>query len=75
MTSYVPGPVQVGPQIWAGAIAATIPFVIGSWEFAKRIVRLRLNLLRRLRIAQAALTYGVEGIHGIFGSNNELWVR
>ena len=36
---YVPGPVEVGPEIWVGAIAATIPFVIGSWEFAKRIVR------------------------------------
>jgi hypothetical protein len=36
---YVPGPVQVGPEIWAGAVAATIPFVIGSWEFTKRIVR------------------------------------
>ena len=39
VTKYVPGPVTVGPEIWAGAIAATIPFVIGSWEFAKRIVR------------------------------------
>ncbi|CAL5228818.1 g12019 [Coccomyxa viridis] len=38
VTKYVPGPVEVGPQIWVGAIAATIPFVIGSWEFAKRII-------------------------------------
>ena len=38
VTKYVPGPVEVGPEIWVGAIAATIPFVIGSWEFAKRIV-------------------------------------
>lgn len=35
---YVPGPVELGPEIWAGTIAATIPFVIGSWEFGKRIV-------------------------------------
>lgn len=35
---YVPGPVEVGPEIWAGTIAACIPFVIGSWEFGKRIV-------------------------------------
>lgn len=39
VAKYVPGPVEVGPEIWVGAIAATIPFVIGSWEFAKRIVR------------------------------------
>ncbi|CAK0782615.1 hypothetical protein CVIRNUC_005817 [Coccomyxa viridis] len=38
VTKYVPGPVEVGPEIWVGAIAATIPFVIGSWEFAKRII-------------------------------------
>ena len=35
---YVPGPVEVGPEIWAGVIASCIPFAIGSWEFAKRIV-------------------------------------
>ena len=64
VTKYVPGPVQVGPQIWAGAIAATIPFVIGSWEFAKRIVRLPLNLLSSLRILQAAFLPAVESYHG-----------
>lgn len=37
---YVPGPVTVGPEIWAGVIASCIPFAIGSWEFAKRIVGL-----------------------------------
>ncbi|KAK9904323.1 hypothetical protein WJX75_009132 [Coccomyxa subellipsoidea] len=35
---YVPGPVEVGPEIWLGTIAACIPFVIGSWEFGKRII-------------------------------------
>ncbi len=35
---YVPGPVEVGPEIWVGTIAACVPFVIGSWEFGKRIV-------------------------------------
>ncbi|EIE20241.1 hypothetical protein COCSUDRAFT_54440 [Coccomyxa subellipsoidea C-169] len=35
---YVPGPVEVGPEIWVGTIAACVPFVIGSWEFGKRII-------------------------------------
>ena len=39
---YVPGPVEVGPEIWAGVIASCIPFAIGSWEFAKRIVGIGL---------------------------------
>lgn len=38
-TPYVPGPVEVGWQIWAGAIAGIIPFAIGAYEFGKRIVR------------------------------------
>jgi hypothetical protein len=27
-----------GFEVWAGFIAGVIPFVIGSWEFGKRIV-------------------------------------
>jgi hypothetical protein len=37
-STYVPGPVEVGWEIWFGAIIATIPFVIGAYEFGKRIV-------------------------------------
>ena len=39
VSAYVPGPVSVGPEIYAGALAGVIPFAIGSWEFGKRIVR------------------------------------
>lgn len=39
VNAYVPGPVSVGPEIYAGALAGVIPFAIGSWEFGKRIVR------------------------------------
>jgi len=35
---YVPEPYTPGPEVWAGAVAAAIPFVIGSWEFGKRIL-------------------------------------
>ncbi len=38
-STYVPGPVEVGWQIWIGAIAGVIPFAIGAYEFGKRIVR------------------------------------
>jgi hypothetical protein len=37
-SSYTPGPVEVGWQIWFAAVVSTIPFVIGAWEFGKRIV-------------------------------------
>lgn len=36
--SYVPGPVEVGWEIWVGFFAGVIPFVIASWEFGKRVV-------------------------------------
>lgn len=36
--TYVPGPVDVGWEIWVGFAAGLIPFMIGSWEFGKRIV-------------------------------------
>lgn len=36
--TYVPGPVEVGWQIWFAAIISTVPFVIGAYEFGKRIV-------------------------------------
>ena len=54
VSKYVPGPVQVGPEIWVGAIAATIPFVIGSWEFAKRIVSHPFMSFRRPLAPRAA---------------------
>jgi hypothetical protein len=37
-TTYTPGPVEVGWQIWFAAIVSTVPFVIGAYEFGKRIV-------------------------------------
>lgn len=36
--AYVPGPVNVGWQIYVGAAVAAFPFVIGSFEFGKRIL-------------------------------------
>lgn len=35
---YVPSPVTVGWEIYAGAIAGVIPFAIGSYQFIARIV-------------------------------------
>lgn len=40
-SSYTPGPVEVGWQIWFAAVVSTIPFVIGAYEFGKRIVSAR----------------------------------
>ena len=37
--AYVPGPAEVGWEIWVGAAAGVIPFAIGAYEFGKRIVR------------------------------------
>jgi hypothetical protein len=37
-STYVPGPVEVGWQIWFAAFVSTWPFVIGAYEFGKRIV-------------------------------------
>lgn len=37
-STYVPGPVEVGWQIWVGFLAGVIPFAIGSWEFVKRLL-------------------------------------
>lgn len=37
-STYTPGPVEVGWQIWFAAIVSTIPFAIGAYEFGKRIV-------------------------------------
>lgn len=36
--AYVPGPVEVGWEIWVGAAAGVIPFGIGAYEFGKRIL-------------------------------------
>eukprot|EP00877_Chromochloris_zofingiensis_P014948 jgi/Chrzof1/9707/Cz04g12260.t1 len=38
LSHFTPGPVEVGWEIWFGAVAATIPFVIGAYEFGKRIL-------------------------------------
>ncbi|WIA28745.1 hypothetical protein OEZ86_011279 [Tetradesmus obliquus] len=37
-STYVPGPVEVGWQIWFAAFVSTVPFVIGAYEFGKRIL-------------------------------------
>ncbi|KAF6259529.1 hypothetical protein COO60DRAFT_1700806 [Scenedesmus sp. NREL 46B-D3] len=37
-SAYVPGPVEVGWQIWFAAFVSTVPFVIGAYEFGKRIL-------------------------------------
>lgn len=45
-TGYVPSPVQVPEwQIWVGSIAGAFPFVIGAYEFGKRIL-----IQRRCRV-------------------------
>ncbi|GAB4815944.1 hypothetical protein N2152v2_002990 [Parachlorella kessleri] len=36
--AYVPGPVQIGWEVWVGAAAGVIPFLIASYEFGKRIL-------------------------------------
>lgn len=36
--TYTPGPIEVGWQIWFAAFVSTVPFVIGAYEFGKRIV-------------------------------------
>lgn len=35
---FVPGPVEVGWQIWFGAFVGVVPFAIGAYEFGKRIL-------------------------------------
>ncbi|KAL3147611.1 hypothetical protein ABBQ38_014662 [Trebouxia sp. C0009 RCD-2024] len=35
---YVPSPVNVGWEVWVGAIAGVIPFAIGSYQFVARIL-------------------------------------
>lgn len=40
-STYTPGPVEVGWQIWFAAFVSTVPFVIGAYEFGKRIVSRR----------------------------------
>jgi hypothetical protein len=46
--TYVPGPVNVGWQIYVGAAVATFPFVLGAYEFGKRIL-----IQRRCAFTQA----------------------
>ena len=55
VSAYVPGPVSVGPEIYAGALAGVIPFAIGSWEFGKRIVRSLLLTPRSYQLHQESL--------------------
>lgn len=35
---FVPGPIEVGWEIWFGAFVGVVPFAIGAYEFAKRIL-------------------------------------
>jgi hypothetical protein len=35
---YVPGPVTPSFQVLTGAVLGVIPFIIGSYEFGKRLV-------------------------------------
>lgn len=35
---YVPSPLEPGWEIWLGFVAGVVPFLIGSYEFGKRIV-------------------------------------
>ncbi|GLC37421.1 hypothetical protein PLESTB_001589200 [Pleodorina starrii] len=35
---YVPSPVEPGWEIWLGFVAGVVPFLIGSYEFGKRII-------------------------------------
>lgn len=37
-STYVPGPVEVGWQIWFGAAVGVFPFILGAYEFGKRIL-------------------------------------
>lgn len=36
--TYVPGPIEVGWQIYVGSAVAAFPFVLGAYEFGKRIL-------------------------------------
>ena len=36
---YVPSPINIGWEVYVGAIAGVIPFAIGSYQFVARIVR------------------------------------
>ena len=36
--AYVPSPINVGWEIYVGAVAGVIPFAIGSYQFVARIV-------------------------------------
>lgn len=49
-TGYVPSPLQVPEwQIWVGSIAGAFPFVIGAYEFGKRIL-----IQRRCRVCNGS---------------------
>ena len=41
---YVPSPMEVGWEAWVGFVAGVVPFIIGSWEFAKRIVSVLVHM-------------------------------
>lgn len=42
VSAYTPSPYEPGWEVYAGAAAGVIPFLIASWEFGKRIVSLTL---------------------------------
>lgn len=47
--TFTPGPVTVGWEIWVGFAAGVIPFMIGAWEFTKRIL-----IQRRCEVCQGS---------------------
>lgn len=36
--AYVPSPVNIGWEVYVGAVAGVIPFIIGAYQFTARIV-------------------------------------
>ncbi|KIY99314.1 hypothetical protein MNEG_8647 [Monoraphidium neglectum] len=38
LSTYVPSPLEPSWQVWFGAFVGVVPFVIGAYEFTKRIL-------------------------------------
>lgn len=45
---YVPSPIHIGWEVYVGAIAGVIPFIIGAYQFTARIV---CHMFQRCRMA------------------------
>lgn len=65
----MPGPVEVGWQIWAGAIAGVIPFAIGAYEFGKRIVRMQIVYDTTYTTELYLHTHSPTHVHRLFSVN------